>query len=53
MKIARIQFLLSMLIVGSIGLFVRSIPFSSPNNKNTLLQIILPLFFCPIKREHV
>ncbi|EPS51462.1 cysteine transporter [Clostridium botulinum CFSAN002367] len=29
MKIARIQFLLSMLIVGSIGLFVRSIPFSS------------------------
>ncbi|AKC61471.1 MULTISPECIES: DMT family transporter [Clostridium] len=29
MKIARIEFLLSMLIVGSIGLFVRSIPFSS------------------------
>lgn len=29
MKIARIQFLLSMLIVGSIGLFVRSIQFSS------------------------
>lgn len=29
MKIARIQFFLSMLIVGSIGLFVRNIPFSS------------------------
>lgn len=29
MKIARIQFVLSMIIVGSIGLFVRSIPFSS------------------------
>jgi RarD protein len=29
MKKARIQFILSMLIVGSIGLFVRNIPFSS------------------------